>query len=223
MISPEKDDTGKETTKKGQVARVTMSGVLPRGRAGCIPADHPEQPCADRLRGETRQLQWYPVSLCARNSPARPALMPSCSPSHLDHCALIPLLYKYGYEGPFYSTPPTRDLSAMLRLDYLDVIHKEDRKVPYSSNEVKTYIRQSITLNYGSVTELPRISNSPSIMPVTSSGSWRLPISISGNGHVQYCIYRRSQLQQEPPFQPGSQPVSPPRGARNGEHLRGVQ
>ena len=67
---------------------------------------------------------------------------------------LIPLLYKYGYEGPVYSTPPTRDLSAMLQLDYLDVIHKEDRKVPYSSNEVKTYIRHSITLNYGSVTDI---------------------------------------------------------------------
>ena len=74
--------------------------------------------------------------------------------AHLDHCALVPLLYKYGYEGPVYSTPPTRDLSAMLQLDYLDVIHKEDRKIPYSSNEVKTYIRHSITLNYGSVTDI---------------------------------------------------------------------
>ncbi len=74
--------------------------------------------------------------------------------AHLDHCALIPLLYKYGYEGPVYATPPTRDLSAMLQLDYLDVIHKEDRKVPYSSNEVKTYIRHSIPLNYGSVTDI---------------------------------------------------------------------
>jgi KH/beta-lactamase-domain protein len=74
--------------------------------------------------------------------------------AHLDHCALIPLLYKYGYDGPVYSTPPTRDLSAMLQLDYLDVIHKEDRKVPYSSNEVKNYIKHSITLNYGSVTDI---------------------------------------------------------------------
>ncbi len=74
--------------------------------------------------------------------------------AHLDHCALIPLLYRYGYEGPVYSTPPTRDLSAMLQLDYLDVINKEDRKIPYSSNEVKTYIRHSITLNYGSVTDI---------------------------------------------------------------------
>jgi hypothetical protein len=74
--------------------------------------------------------------------------------AHLDHCALIPLLFKYGYDGPVYSTPPTRDLSAMLQLDYLDVIHKEDRKVPYSSNEVKNYIKHSITLNYGSVTDI---------------------------------------------------------------------
>ncbi len=74
--------------------------------------------------------------------------------AHLDHCALVPLLYKYGYDGPVYSTPPTRDLSAMLQLDYLDVIHKEDRKIPYSSNEVKTYIKHSITLNYGNVTDI---------------------------------------------------------------------
>ena len=42
----------------------------------------------------------------------------------------------------------------MLQLDYLDVINKEGRKIPYSSNEVKTYIRHSITLNYGSVTDI---------------------------------------------------------------------
>ncbi|MEN6610040.1 MAG: beta-CASP ribonuclease aCPSF1 [Methanoregulaceae archaeon] len=74
--------------------------------------------------------------------------------AHLDHCALVPLLYKYGYEGPVYSTPPTRDLSAMLQLDYLDVVSKEDRKIPYSSHEVKEYIKHSITLNYGSVTDI---------------------------------------------------------------------
>jgi hypothetical protein len=74
--------------------------------------------------------------------------------AHLDHCALVPLLFKYGYDGPVYSTPPTRDLSAMLQLDYLDVVSKEDRKIPYSSNEVKSYIKHSITLNYGSVTDI---------------------------------------------------------------------
>ena len=42
----------------------------------------------------------------------------------------------------------------MLQLDYLDVINKEDRKIPYSLNEMKMYIKHSITLNYGSVTDI---------------------------------------------------------------------
>ncbi len=74
--------------------------------------------------------------------------------AHLDHCAYIPLLYKYGYEGPVYSTPPTRDLAAMLQLDYLDVVNKEGKTVPYSSNEVKEFIKHSIVLNYGCVTDI---------------------------------------------------------------------
>jgi KH/beta-lactamase-domain protein len=74
--------------------------------------------------------------------------------AHLDHCALVPLLFKYGYDGPVYSTPPTRDLAAMLQLDYLDVVKKESGKQPYTSSEVKEYIKHSITLNYGSVTDI---------------------------------------------------------------------
>ncbi|ACL16139.1 beta-CASP ribonuclease aCPSF1 [Methanosphaerula palustris] len=74
--------------------------------------------------------------------------------AHLDHCALIPLLYKYGYEGPVYSTPPTRDLASMLQLDYLEVIRKEDKKIPYTSADVKSYLKHSIVLNYGSVTDI---------------------------------------------------------------------
>ncbi len=74
--------------------------------------------------------------------------------AHLDHCAFVPLLYKYGYEGPVYSTPPTRDLAAMLQLDYLEVMNKEGRTIPYSSNEVKEYIKHSIVLNYGCVTDI---------------------------------------------------------------------
>ena len=74
--------------------------------------------------------------------------------AHLDHCALIPLLFRYGFNGPIYATPPTRDLSSMLQLDYLEVIRKEDRPAPYTSNEVKQYVKHSITLNYGSVTDI---------------------------------------------------------------------
>ncbi|HTY53287.1 MAG TPA: beta-CASP ribonuclease aCPSF1 [Methanomicrobiales archaeon] len=74
--------------------------------------------------------------------------------AHLDHCALIPLLFKYGFDGPVYSTPPTRDLAAMLQLDYLEVIQKEAGKTPYTSTDVKNFVRHSITLNYGAVTDI---------------------------------------------------------------------
>jgi len=74
--------------------------------------------------------------------------------AHLDHSGLIPLLYRYGYDGPVYSTPATRDLSAMLQLDYLDVVSKEADYVPYSSKEVREYLKHSIVLNYGSVTDI---------------------------------------------------------------------
>ncbi|HJJ42051.1 MAG TPA: MBL fold metallo-hydrolase, partial [Methanocorpusculum sp.] len=69
--------------------------------------------------------------------------------AHLDHSAYVPLLYKYGYDGPVYTTPATRDLSAMLQLDYLDVNNKEDKAPPYSSNEVREFVKHTIALGYG--------------------------------------------------------------------------
>eukprot|EP00827_Trimyema_finlayi_P002633 TRINITY_DN2353_c0_g1_i1.p4 TRINITY_DN2353_c0_g1~~TRINITY_DN2353_c0_g1_i1.p4 ORF type:complete len:109 (+),score=14.49 TRINITY_DN2353_c0_g1_i1:1141-1467(+) len=41
--------------------------------------------------------------------------------AHLDHAGLVPMLYKYGYEGPIYCTPPTRDLAVLLQLDYIEI------------------------------------------------------------------------------------------------------
>ncbi|MDO5846105.1 MAG: beta-CASP ribonuclease aCPSF1 [Methanocorpusculum sp.] len=74
--------------------------------------------------------------------------------AHLDHCAYVPLLYRYGYDGPVYTTPATRDLAAMLQLDYLDVNNKEDRAPPYSSNEVREFVKHTIALGYGDVTDI---------------------------------------------------------------------
>ena len=74
--------------------------------------------------------------------------------AHLDHCAYVPLLYKYGYDGPVYTTPATRDLAAMLQLDYLDVNNKEDRAPPYSSNEVREFVKHTIAIGYGDVTDI---------------------------------------------------------------------
>ncbi|ELZ08649.1 KH-domain/beta-lactamase-domain-containing protein [Halovivax asiaticus JCM 14624] len=74
--------------------------------------------------------------------------------AHLDHSALIPLLFKYGYDGPIYCTEPTRDLMGLLTLDYLDVAAKEGRTPPYESEQVREAIKHCIPLEYGDVTDI---------------------------------------------------------------------
>ncbi|WP_313691391.1 beta-CASP ribonuclease aCPSF1 [Halorarum halobium] len=74
--------------------------------------------------------------------------------AHLDHSALLPLLFKYGYDGPIYTTEPTRDLMGLLTLDYLDVANKEGRTPPYESEQVREAIKHTIPLEYGDVTDI---------------------------------------------------------------------
>ncbi len=74
--------------------------------------------------------------------------------AHLDHSALVPLLFKYGYDGPIYCTEPTRDLMGLLTLDYLDVAAKEGRSPPYESAQVREAIKHCIPLEYGDVTDI---------------------------------------------------------------------
>ena len=74
--------------------------------------------------------------------------------AHLDHSALIPLLFKYGYDGPIYTTEPTRDLMGLLQLDYLDVAAKEGRSPPYDSAMVREAVKHAIPIEYGDVTDI---------------------------------------------------------------------
>ncbi|CDK38863.1 Protein similar to polyadenylation specificity factor, MJ1236 type [Halorubrum sp. DM2] len=74
--------------------------------------------------------------------------------AHLDHSALVPLLFKYGYDGPIYTTEPTRDLMGLLTLDYLDVAAKDGRTPPYESAQVRDAIKHTIPLEYGDVTDV---------------------------------------------------------------------
>ncbi len=76
------------------------------------------------------------------------------SHAHLDHCGFIPYLYHYGYEGPVYCTSATRDLMTLLQLDYIDIAHRENNPLPYNKNHVKKQIKNTITLDYGVVTDI---------------------------------------------------------------------
>jgi hypothetical protein len=74
--------------------------------------------------------------------------------SHLDHMGFVPFLYKYGFEGPVYCTPPTRDLAALLQLDYVDIAEREDKPLPYDKKDIKNFVQHIITLDYGDVTDI---------------------------------------------------------------------
>ncbi len=76
------------------------------------------------------------------------------SHAHLDHSGFVPYLYEYGYTGPLYTTKPTRDLMAMLTLDYIDVLQRESGKAPYTSKGIKNAIKHSITPEFGEVCDL---------------------------------------------------------------------
>ncbi len=76
------------------------------------------------------------------------------SHAHLDHIGFLPMLYKMGYDGPVYCTPPTRDLGALLLLDFIDVFLKEGREPPFTERDVKKAMLHCITRNYGEVTDI---------------------------------------------------------------------
>jgi KH/beta-lactamase-domain protein len=74
--------------------------------------------------------------------------------AHMDHCGLIPLLYKYGYDGPVYCTPPTRDLSVLMQLDYIKIAAAEGKKPPYESDHVREWVKHCVTLEFGDTTDI---------------------------------------------------------------------
>ncbi len=74
--------------------------------------------------------------------------------AHLDHCGLVPFLYKYGYRGPVYCTLPTRNLSTMLQLDFIQICEKEGSPLPYSKRDVKQTVLHTIPLSWGKVTDI---------------------------------------------------------------------
>ncbi len=76
------------------------------------------------------------------------------SHAHLDHCALIPYLYKMGYRGPVYMTHPTRDISALTGLDFIGVAYKQAVAPIFSSSDISEMVKHSIVLNYNEVTDV---------------------------------------------------------------------
>jgi KH/beta-lactamase-domain protein len=76
------------------------------------------------------------------------------SHAHLDHCAVLPFLFKYGYDGPVYCSAPTSSLMTLLQLDYLDVLNKQGLMAPYDQKDVRDVVLHTIPIRFGVVTDI---------------------------------------------------------------------
>lgn len=77
------------------------------------------------------------------------------SHAHMDHCGLLPYLYKIGYKGPIYCTEPSRDIMALSQLDYIKIMNSNQGVTPiYKAEDIKEMLKHVITLDYGEVTDI---------------------------------------------------------------------
>lgn len=76
------------------------------------------------------------------------------SHAHIDHVGTLPYLFKMGYRGPVYCTAPTRDVSALLCLDMIEIAMKEGSDHIYDSNDVKEMVKHTICLDYEEVSDI---------------------------------------------------------------------
>ncbi len=74
--------------------------------------------------------------------------------AHMDHMGFIPYLFKYGYNGPVYCTPPTRDLTALLLNDYIKLVQRSGGTPLYDEKDVRKMITHMITREYSEVTNI---------------------------------------------------------------------
>jgi predicted metal-dependent RNase len=96
------------------------------------------------------------------------------SHAHLDHCGAVPVLCKYGYDGPIYCTEPTFPIMISVLQDYVS----RTKEAFYSSRDIESLITQVIPLNFGAVTDI-----SPDVR-ITFANSGHMIGSASTHLHI---------------------------------------
>ena len=74
--------------------------------------------------------------------------------AHMDHIGFVPYLFKFGYEGPVYCTPPTRDLAALLLYDYTKLVQRSGGTPLYGEKDIRKMLSHMIVREYGEVTNV---------------------------------------------------------------------
>ncbi|MAG15862.1 beta-CASP ribonuclease aCPSF1 [Candidatus Woesearchaeota archaeon] len=76
------------------------------------------------------------------------------SHAHLDHIGFLPYLFKFGYRGPVYMTEPSRDIGALLLLDFVKIMKSENKEPLFDVDDIKEMVKHTVTLNYEEVTDV---------------------------------------------------------------------
>ncbi len=76
------------------------------------------------------------------------------SHAHMDHVGLLPLLFKFGFRGPVYVTPPTRDIMIIILQDLIDLARREGVEPPFTNADIQLALTRVIPVNYNVVTDV---------------------------------------------------------------------
>ncbi|MBI2141530.1 beta-CASP ribonuclease aCPSF1 [Candidatus Woesearchaeota archaeon] len=140
--------------KKNEWVRITMLGGGRQVGRSCLFLQTPE----------SRVLLDCGVDVASQDSPYPYLESPDfninqldavvISHAHLDHVGFLPYLYKFGYRGPTYCTAPTRDVAALLLLDFVKIMKSENKEPIYDVDDVKEMVKHTVTLEYDEVTDI---------------------------------------------------------------------
>jgi KH/beta-lactamase-domain protein len=134
-------------TALGGVQEVGRSALLLQTRESSVLLDCGVNP------GSTRPFEAFPrLDNPAFELESLDAVV--ISHAHLDHCGLVPFLYKYGYDGPVYCSAPTSNMMTLLQLDYLDVASKQGVTPHYDQKDVRECVLHTLPLRFGVVTDI---------------------------------------------------------------------
>ncbi|PKM92024.1 MAG: beta-CASP ribonuclease aCPSF1, partial [Euryarchaeota archaeon HGW-Euryarchaeota-1] len=76
------------------------------------------------------------------------------SHAHLDHVGALPLLFKYGFNGPVYCTTAVRDQMVLALLDQLDLAKHGNSKPLFREEDIRKLVLHTICLPYDLTTNI---------------------------------------------------------------------
>ena len=152
-------------SETAEVSLLTLGGFSQVGRSCMLLTTHESKilidcgvnPGARNAQEAYPRLDWTNITLDELDAVV-------ISHAHLDHTGFLPALFKYGYKGPVYCSEPTLPMMNLIQLDAIKVAAAQGKVPLYSERDVKQLMKQTITLPYGTVTDI-----SPDIKLVLSN------------------------------------------------------